>query len=486
MIHDLIIRASESYAIDFNQLTLAIIFLLIIIIIISQASRLKHKKNRNYLQLTQKELEQRITERTEKLRTLNSQLYSEIEKHKDTEMLLSNTRNYLSSIINSMPSILIGVTANGFITHWNTAAQDATQISEENALGKYLLDVYPTIPVTLTAIKETIDTRMPRLTENIQEGHGSHTHNTDLTIYPLVKGEMTGAVIRLDDVTMRVRVENMMIHNEKMMSLGELAAGMAHEINNPLSAMINSVQNIQRRTSDSLPANRETAAKHGMKIEQIRNYLSDREIFKFLDSIREAGDRAARIVTNMLEFSRNNNKNHELIDIIKLTEHALELAGNSFELKTPDGCYKINVITEFETNIPAFKCSAPELQQVILNLLHNACQAFTDTKWPDYKHNSYANAATPKVPTITLRLYQWDNNICIEVEDNGNGMPESVRRHVFEPFYTTKEVGKGTGLGLSVTYFIVTEHHEGTIDVESTPGEGTNFIVTLPMNSTKQ
>jgi two-component system NtrC family sensor kinase len=472
------------FSLDINGLTNAIISLLVIVIIFFQASRLKHKKNRKYLLITQKELEQRIEYRTAKLHTLNGQLYQEITKHQTTEALLSDTQNYLTSIINSMPSILIGVTADGFITHWNLAAQEATDISADIALGKSLLEVYPSIPVTLTNIQETIDTGIARLTENVQQSYGNQCQHIDLNIYPLVRDgsspfssqqvtkELTGAVIRLDNVTLRVQMENMMIQNEKMMSLGELAAGMAHEINNPLSAMVNAVQNIQRRTAVDFPANLEAARKYHVEIEQVYNYLNERSIFKFLDSIREAGDRAASIVNNMLEFSRSNSRSHELVDITKLTEHSLELANNSFQLKTPNGIEKVTINQEFEANLPLVKCSAPELQQVVLNLLRNACQAF-----------SHSNSNINTTPTITLRLHQWQNNICVEVEDNGQGMTEDVRKHIFEPFYTTKELGQGTGLGLSVTYFIVTEHHNGTIEVESALGQGTNFIINLPMHS---
>ena len=311
---------------------------------------------------------------------------------------------------------------------------------------------------------------MPQVKENIQQGEGSHTSHTDLTIYPLLSTEVTGAVIRLDDVTMRVRVENMMIQNEKMMSLGELAAGMAHEINNPLSAILHGIQNIYRRTSPELKKNHAIAEAEGITVEQVHNYLKARDIFKFLDGIREAGDRSARIVTNMLEFSRNNSRTHQITDIRQLLNHSLELATNSFELETPDGIEKLEVIREFDAQLPLVPCSAAEIQQVILNLLRNACQAMQND---DY--------GAPLSPTITLRAYKRSDNVCIEVQDNGPGMTDSVRRHIFEPFFTTKEVGQGTGLGLSVTYFIVTEHHDGTIEVESQPGKGTTFIITLPL-----
>jgi len=453
-----------------NPLTQLIIVLQLFALIALALSRHKYKTQCEALKLEQGDLEQRVIERTNKLRNINNQLYDEIAKHEITEELLRETQDYLNSIINSMPSVLIGITRQGYVTHWNTAASRATNIDSKDALGQHLFDIYPELPVDADIIHATIDKGVPQVKENIQQGEGSHTRHTDLTVYPLLSAEVTGAVIRLDDVTMRVRIENMMIQNEKMMSLGELAAGMAHEINNPLSAILHGIQNIYRRTSPDLPKNHVIAQEQGISVEQVQNYLKARDIFKFLDGIREAGDRSARIVTNMLEFSRSNSRHHQITDINQLLNHSLELATNSFQLETPDGIEKLEIIREFDGDLPAVPCSAAEIQQVILNLLRNACQAMNND---DY--------GAPLSPTITLRAYKRQNSICIEVQDNGPGMNENVRRHIFEPFFTTKEVGQGTGLGLSVTYFIITEHHDGTIEVESQPGKGTTFIITLPL-----
>ncbi len=435
-----------------------------------QRSRVKYKRARKDLKRSRHELELRVIERTNKLRSMNGQLYKEIAKHETTEELLRETQDYLNSIINSMPSILIGITREGTVTHWNTATASFTGIDAEHALGRSLSCVYPEIPIPPNIIADVIDKGAPHVLENHQSGSGPNTHYSDVTVYPLLSAEISGAVIRIDDVSMRVRIENMMIQNEKMMSLGELAAGTAHEINNPLGAILHGLQNIHRRTSIDLPRNHEVANALGISVDQVREYLSVREVFKFIDSIREAGERAARIVTNMLEFSRSNSRRHSEINIANLLQHSLELAANSFELKTLDGIKPVIIHKELSDNLPLLVCSASEIQQVILNLLRNACQAFGDT----------ANGDT--TPTITLRAYSLNDNVCIEVEDNGSGMPESVRRHIFEPFFTTKDVGKGTGLGLSVSYFIVTEHHSGNIEAHSELGRGTCFIITLPMH----
>lgn len=445
-----------------------------VLIVVLQRSRVSYKRAKTDLKRSQTALEQRVIDRTNKLRTINNQLYDEIARHEITEELLRETQDYLHSIVNSMPSILIGVTRQGHVTHWNTAAKQATSIDAKDALGRSLADVYPELPVTLETIHDAIDKRAPQVSENIQHGAGSEARFTDLAVYPLVSSEVTGAVIRVDDVTMRVRIEGMMIQNEKMMSLGELAAGMAHEINNPLSAVLNGVQNILRRTSGELKINHTVARRHQFSVEQLRAYMEERNIFQFIEGIRDAGERSAKIVTNMLEFSRGNSRRHTLVNIAELIEHSLELSANALDLQTPDGEQELKITTDIDANMPLVPCSAAEIQQVILNLLRNASQSFAKEGF-----------SAPAQPTISLRVREGDAHACIEIEDNGPGMIEAVRRHIFEPFFTTKEVGKGTGLGLSVSYFIVTEHHEGSIEVDSSPGRGTLFRIKLPFASEK-
>lgn len=459
---------------DRNDILLVIIsalFILQTLLILGlQRSRSAHKRAKKTLKHSKKELEQRIIDRTNKLRSINNQLYDEIAKHEITEELLRETQDYLHSIINSMPSVLIGVTKQGSVTHWNAAAESTTGINTRDALGRHINKLYPDLPITDESITTAIEKGLPQLNESIQQGHGSNAQYSDLAIFPLVSSEIVGAVIRVDDVTMRVRVENMMIQNEKMLSLGELAAGMAHEINNPLSAILHGVQNILRRTTPGLAKNDTTAESLGVKLADVHNYLKEREIFTFIDGIRDAGERSAKIVTNMLEFSRSNNRERRYIDIRELIEQTLALAENTLELKLPGGVETPNILKDFDDNIPLIPGSPAELQQVILNLLRNASQAFSDD---DY--------SAPLQPTITLRLQLETENLLIEILDNGPGMPENVRRHIFEPFFTTKEVGQGTGLGLSVSYFIITEHHDGTIEVDSTPGKGTLFSIRLPL-----
>ncbi|BFM20873.1 two-component system sensor histidine kinase NtrB [Gilvimarinus japonicus] len=424
-----------------------------------QRSRLNNKHARHALSQSQKELEAKVRDRTESLHLTNDQLYQEIGRHEATELLLRETQEYLHSIINSMPSVIIGVTHRGFVTHWNAAAEEKTGINSASALGEHLRDVYPTLPVDGDIIGETIEAGAPYLSQNIQESYGGELHYSDLTIYPLIAAQAIGAVIRIDDVTLRVRVENMMIQNEKMLSLGELAAGMAHEINNPLSTILHGVQNIYRRISPTLAANQQAAERHGMTLSQLTSYLDERRISQFLEDIRDAGERSADIVTNMLDFSRTSSQTQRPFDLGHVVRHGVELLAAE---RASLPAIELNI----DPSLEQIYGSAAEIQQVLLNLVRNAAQALAE--------------ANSNAPLIRITVSQCEKYATVHVEDNGAGMADEVARHIFEPFFTTKEIGQGTGLGLSVSYFIVTEHHGGTIDVESTLGGGTRFTIKLP------
>lgn len=402
------------------------------------------------------------------LQNTRHRLYREIARHEATEELLLETQEYLNCMINSMPTVLIGITPNGFVTQWNYSAEKVAGLSSDEAVGSHINQAFPDLPITMEMVSETIQSGIPYSQENIKDGSGSQATFTNLTLYPLVSDDLVGAVIMAEDVTPRVRMENLLIQNEKMMSLGELAAGVAHEINNPLAAILSNTQNIMRRTSPDLPSNYSAAEELDADLEDILAYLAKREVPSFLHNIRDAGERAANIVNNLLEFSRGSDRNQQVTDLAVVIQNTLELAHNNFELPTMYDVKLPNISAEYGDNIKPVYCSAPEIQQVLLNLLRNAAQAI----------KSEENHSRP--PAITIKLYEADNFAVIEVADNGPGMPDEVLKHIFEPFYTTKMVGKGTGLGLSVSYFIVKEHHQGSIEAESQVGKGTTFRIKLP------
>jgi len=444
-----------------------------------QRSRIKNKAARNLLKLHQKELEQKIQERTLSLHQKNNELETAIQNQRFIAAQLQDTKRHLQTMINSVPDILVGVAADGKITYWNIAAFERTGVSFDKALGTHILTALPQLPLSDEQLTNIIKSQQPFINQQLQQTENDEPRFYDLRIYPLISGQIasgqtSGAVIQLKDVTKRVQLENMMIQNEKMSSLGELAAGIAHEMNNPLGVILHNVQNIIRRTSPELENNITTAAKQNLDVNQIINYLGEREIPQFLDNIKEAGERAGKIVSNMLEFSHNNHNEKNWVDIPKLIDQSIEFnrnAGFAEQNKMVD----IKVTTSFNTDFPQVFASAAELQQVFLNLLRNAYQALSSD---DYKH--------PEELQVTISGHLRKSDVIIEISDNGPGIKENIKDHIFEPFFTTKEVGKGTGLGLSVSYFIITEHHKGKISVSSQYGKGATFKIRLPLNGERQ
>lgn len=297
-------------------------------------------------------------------------------------------------------------------------------------------------------------------------------HHFALTCYPLMGGAGRGVVIRIDDITQRLAMEELMVQSEKMLSVGGLAAGMAHEINNPLGAILHNVQNLRRRLLGELPKNQEAAKQAGIELAQLDGYLHSRGIPELLEGIQQAGKRAAKIVSNMLSFSRMSNRQMTPSLLPELIDQALEIAGNDFGLSEGFDFPSLAIVREFDTRLGPVEVIANELEQVLLNLLKNAAQAIHQREQPT------------EPGRITLRTVSNPPWAEIQVEDNGAGIPDSVRKRIFEPFFTTKEVGQGTGLGLSVSYFIITNNHKGQMEVQSRLGQGSTFILRLPLPAT--
>lgn len=436
---------------------------LTVLAFVLQRSRVKHQRAEHDLEQARKELQFLVVQRTRRLNELNQALQNEIRLQEHTSRSLQSANDLLDSILTCMPSMLVAVTPDGTVTHWNKASEILTGISESHALDKNLLELCPDLPVSWSTIHDTIARLVPNSAENI----GWQGIYCDVAVYPLLGGGAKGAVLRIDDVTTRTTVETMLIHNEKMMSLGEMAAGTAHEVNNPLATMLQNVQNAERRLFGRLKGNLTAAEKVGLDLSLLQAYLQERDIQRMFNDIRNAGERATEIVTNMLAFSRRSSSEFEDVDLCDLVNNTLVLARQNSAAKGKNRD-KVKLVTHFDDSPVIVKCLATEIQQVLLNLITNAEQALQGFEPADGRR------------LITINVHADDASATIEVHDNGPGIPAEQRRHIFEPFYTTKKVGDGTGLGLSVSYFIITKHHSGNIMFEPARGGGCVFIVTLP------
>ncbi|WP_243358857.1 two-component system sensor histidine kinase NtrB [Fundidesulfovibrio terrae] len=282
-----------------------------------------------------------------------------------------------------------------------------------------------------------------------------------------------GEVVRMagahTDITERKRMMEAMLQTEKMMSVGGLAAGMAHEINNPLSGILQSAQVLSMRLSNDTPANRAAAAESGCGLGSIQEYCRSRQVFELIASVRDSAGRAARIVQDMLAFCRQGGSGNCPGDVAAILDKALALCASDYDLKKRYDFRHIRIVRDFAPGIPSVPCVEGQLEQVFMNIMRNAAQAMAE------------RLEDAPAPTIVLRTRLEPNNIRVEIEDNGPGMDEKTRRKAFEPFFTTKPPGVGTGLGLSVSYFIITSNHNGTIELESSPGRGARFVIRLPL-----
>ena len=394
-----------------------------------------------------------------------------------TQEDLEHARAAMQHILDSMPSPVIGVDADSVVAYLNSAAvrllsaPDTPDTQEPAAVGLPLTQAFTPLAPYLDAISSALAQGRPVQLHRVRLSVSGDQRLIDLQVFPmLADGQTRGAVIRLDDVTERVRMEELVLQTEKMMSVGGLAAGMAHEINNPLGGILQSVQIVKRRLFTDLPGNSRSAQDAGCSLEAIGSYLEAREVPKFLDAIQDAGKRAAHIVSNMLEFSRRSESKMAPADLAELMDKALELASNDYDLKRKYDFRRIEIVRDFPDAPLIARCTKTEIEQVVLNLIKNAAQALA------------SNPPTAQRPHIMLRLAQDGASARIAVEDNGPGMDEAIRKRVFEPFFTTKAPGLGTGLGLSVSYFIITQNHGGDMTVESSPGRGARFIIRLPLD----
>jgi two-component system NtrC family sensor kinase len=226
-------------------------------------------------------------------------------------------------------------------------------------------------------------------------------------------------------------------------SLGQLSASVAHEINNPISGVLNFSMLMQRLLTDE-----------GIPPERIADFR------KYLRIVSEETGRVGRIVSDLLSFSRRSKPlrtdtdiNAIVINTISLITHKLELAN-------------VRLVTRLGENLPKVQCDGPQMQQVVINLVMNASEAV--------QHGGLVQVRT--------RLAKERNAVFLEVEDSGTGIPQENLSRIFDPFFSTKEEGKGVGLGLAVVYGIV-DAHDGTIEVQSRMGQGTTFTVSLPLQA---
>ncbi|MBA3010688.1 MAG: PAS domain-containing protein [Proteobacteria bacterium] len=382
---------------------------------------------------------------------------------------LIRQQDHITNILNSLPCIIVGLNSKGNCTMWNELAERFTAISYQAAKGTHFSTLIPGLSCFETQINDAINGSNAKFESKVTLEKEDAQKIFTVSINPLKMRNSNGVVIRLDDITEKVMLEYQIIQSEKMMSIGGLAAGMAHEINNPLAGIMQNAQLVHHRLTQEIPANEKAAMELGTTMEIIKAFMEKRGILSQLEMIHEAAGRAAKIIANMLGFAKKSNSVKQEHNPIELIEKSIELAKNDFNLNKKYDFKQIQLIQDYSPDTQTILCEESKIQQVLLNLIKNASEAMQ------------MEPIRKDFPKIIFRTRKHHDRVCIEIQDNGPGMDPETQKRIFEPFFTTKGVGQGTGLGLSVSYFIIVDDHGGELAVESIPGKGTTFIIRLPV-----
>ena len=385
----------------------------------------------------------------------NAELYSTAKLHSENlkSMVQQRTRElesqkrFMENIVDSLPLGLYVIDKDYSVTTWNRKRETGILgISRDRVIGQNVLSVFSSMSSDRlkTEFDHVFTTGQPFETQTASWSSGEKRYYHLRKIPMSMDGSAVSHVITLgEDITDRRRLQESAHTNEKLASIGKLAAGIAHEINNPLAAIAGCVEGLISRAQDQTLA--AVAA-----FEDFPAYLKivDDEIF-----------RCKGVISNLLDFSRNKDSLKQEIRINETLEQTLQLLSHHKSFK------QLQVVKELDPECPAVVGNSGELRQVFLAMCINAMDAMNESG------------------TLTIRTAVEGNNsqsvVRVQFQDTGAGIPPGNLNKIFDPFFTTKPVGKGTGLGLSICYGIVGSH-QGSIKVESEVGKGSTFHILLP------
>lgn len=371
-----------------------------------------------------------------------------IDARRKADEELKALRNYLSNIIDSMPSVLIGVDSEGKVTQWNKTAEINTGISMESAYGKALSEVLPGISTQMGSLTQAIAARKVKRIVRTPQQRNKGMHYEDMTFYPLVANGVEGAVIRIDDVTREYELEMELRHGHKMDAIGQLAGGVAHDFNNMLAGINGASELLEITLADN------------------------KSVLKYIDIIKSATERAAGLTQKLLAFSRKGPHVSTAVSLKEIINEVVAILEQSIDKR-------IVISTDLNAQETMVSGDPSQLQSGILNLCVNARDAMPEG---GELHISTINTDFDKEYCEINQNLNPGNYIQVSIADTGIGIPPEVQDHIFEPFFTTKDVGEGTGLGLAAVYGMVKDHR-GDIRLYSEMGIGTVFHICIPVDS---
>ncbi|THB65973.1 MAG: phosphate ABC transporter substrate-binding protein PstS family protein [Gammaproteobacteria bacterium] len=364
---------------------------------------------------------------------------------KKEQKKIASLRNYLSNIIDSMPSAIIGINKDSAIEQWNNHAKEIFQVPAEDVIGKDIGNIIQLQSEIISSIKVHLQNREIATENQIAYRIGDKNLYLDMVFYPLSQSDNHGAVIRVDDVTKKVELEKTLQQSRKMEAVGQLAGGIAHDFKNMLGAILTSAQLFKYRQKKDNPN------------------------LKYINIIESASQQANDLISKLLDFSRKG-ANMESIDVNIALEKSIELLKHSLDKR-------IVIKLDLAIDSAIINGDLSQLQNIFLNMGINASHAMVDGGSLIFSlNNVYLNKEFCESSNYDIAPGQY---IRIGIADTGSGIPEDIIDEIFNPFFTTKDDGKGTGLGLASVKAIV-EQHGGAVDVISKIDVGTTFYLYFP------
>ncbi|WP_457574001.1 response regulator [Desulfolithobacter sp.] len=419
-------------------------------------------------------LEETVRKRTEELE-------QEIRERKIIEQMISQAKQEWERTVDAMPALIALVDREQNIIRLNKAMARAMAMTPAEAVGKkccFYMHQTKIPPEKCPHSKVLMDGK-PRTIEihdHLQEKY------LEIHVEPFYDQDgktRIGTVHIATDITSRKKAEQekeklqaKLLHAQKLEAVGQLAAGIAHEINTPtqfictnidfLEESFRDMATVMEELQNSLPETPQPVQEAFKKADW--DYLTE-EIPQAISQSREGVQRVTSIVQAMKEFSHPGSRDKVPADINKIIRTTITVSRNEWK-------YVAEVVTDFSDNIPMVPCLVDEMGQVFLNILINAAHAIGE---------KIGDNPSGEKGTIRISTRADDSHVEIQIQDNGTGIPEHARNRIFDPFFTTKEVGRGTGQGLTIAHDVVTGKHDGTITFETEEGIGTIFTIRLPL-----
>ncbi|MBD2346079.1 PAS domain-containing sensor histidine kinase [Anabaena subtropica] len=431
----------------------------------------------------------------------------DIRERKQVEALLQEQEQFLRNIYDGVDQIIFVVDVlENFefrFAGWNSSAEKSTGISQADAIGKTPEDLQGSVKgaAVRQRYKNCVEAGTSISYEECLTFHNQETwwltkitplKNSEGRIYRLVGTTLDITQRKYAEIQLQQQAENLehtlrelqrtqtqLIHSEKMSSIGNMVAGVAHEINNPVNFIHGNLIPASEYAQDLLRLVELYQLHFPYPPEEIQEAIIDidldflkEDLVKLLQSMRVGTQRIREIVLSLRNFSRLDEAEFKQVDIHEGIDSTLMILHNRLKAKSD---HPEIVIVKDYSNLPLIDCYPGQLNQVFMNLISNAIDALEESLV-----SGNLSVATPSISIQTEAVNS--NWIRIIIADNGVGIPPAILSKLFDPFFTTKSVGKGTGLGLSISYQIVVDRHNGKLSCKSTPGQGAEFVIEIPIH----